>query len=517
MPDSFNLKELLQNKAVQIALAVVAVIVAGSLAYYLIESQPPKVSLVKVSQGNIVEDVTVNGLVSPVQNPTLSFEVGGQVRTVQVAAGQKVTAGSFLAALDTGILSASMSAAEAKLNQLESGPRDVDVAGLQTSVLNAQQTLSNIYTNYPQSLLSSLNSAQSAINTRADALFDFSNSEYPVLLGTIQNPSVKVTVDTERIALNREFAIWQSEISTITNSATPDQLRTATAKSIQHLETIRSFLDDLIGAINQEQVATSVAHIQQVNDLGNANAALTTINGLITSLTNEGQSITTQQLAVQSAQNQLDQVNAGAAIQDIQAQRAQVAGIQAQLRQQEIIAPFTGTVASVSIKPGDAVSANTPAISLIPNGTFEVDLYLAENDVAKVKIGDKADVMLDAYGVGQNFPATVGTVEASPSIDPHSNGGTSGGYKVTLIFDSADPSIVNGMHASAIIHAGSAQNTLIVPSSAIITNGTSKFVLKQMPQGLVKTPVTVGLSGATTTEILSGLVVGDTVSVVGAQ
>ena len=516
MPNLLTFKELIKNKAVQIAIAVVAVIAAGSLAYYLIGSQPPKVALATVSQGTIIEDVTATGSVSPVQNPTLSFEVGGQVRTVQVVAGQKVSAGSFLAALDTGILSANLSAAEAKLNQLESGPRDVDVAGQQTSVLSAEQTLSNIYTNYPQSLTSSLNSAQSAINTRADALFDFSSPGYPVLLGST-NPSSKVLVDSERSALNQEFVIWQSQLSAITSSATPDQFQTATTQSIQHLETIRNFLNDLIGVINKENIASTAAHTHQTTDLGNANAALSTVNGLISSLTSESQSITAQQLTVQSAKDQLNQINAGAATQDIQAQQAQVAGIQAQISQQEIIAPFAGTIASVSIKPGDAVSANTPAIVLIPNGTFGVDVYLAENDVAKVKVGDKADVTLDAYGVGRNFPATVGTVETSPSIDPHSNGGTSGGYKVTLVFDAADPSIVNGMHASAIIHAGKAENTITVPSSALITSGTSKFVLKQTPQGLIKTSVTTGLVGATTTEILSGLVVGDTVSSVGAQ
>ncbi len=44
------------------------------------------------------------------------------------------------------------------------------------------------------------------------------------------------------------------------------------------------------------------------------------------------------------------------------------------------------------------------AISLIPEGNFEVDVYLAENDVAKVKVGDPTDITLDAYGSGRNLP-----------------------------------------------------------------------------------------------------------------
>jgi multidrug efflux pump subunit AcrA (membrane-fusion protein) len=115
------------------------------------------------------------------------------------------------------------------------------------------------------------------------------------------------------------------------------------------------------------------------------------------------------------------------------------------------------------------------------------------------------------------FPAAVATVETSPSINPNSTGSTSGGYKVTLVFDNADPAIANGMHASATIHSGSAQNVLIIPSSAVITDGTSQYVLKQTPNGLVQTPITIGLTSTSTVEVLSGLSAGDSISAVGSQ
>jgi HlyD family secretion protein len=515
-----NISQLLQNRAVQIALGIVAVIAAGSLAYYLIEAAPPSVSYVAATKGNITEDVTVTGLVSPIQNPTLSFENGGQVTSVSVSAGQKVSAGTLLATLDTGVLSASLEAAEAKLNELESPARSVDVAGQQTAVQLAQTSLENTYTNYPQTLTDTYAKSQEAVATEADPLFNISTRANPVLnfdITPTASATLKTTVDQERSQLNILFPQWQQEVSSVTSTSSTADLEAETQTSLNNLNQVQSFLNDLLAAINAAEIDGNFSQAQQTAAFASVNQARDTVNGLITSLTSASQSISTQQLSVQSAQDQLNQTVAGASSQDIEAQQAVVAGIEAQIRQQEIVAPFPGTVASVSIKPGDVVSANTQAISLIPNGTFEVDVYLAENDVAKVKAGDPVDVTLDAYGAGRNFPATVGSVDTSPSIDPNSSGGTEGGYKVTLVFTNADPAIANGMHANATIHAGSAQNVLTVPKSAVITEGTNSFVLKQTSSGPVQTPVTIGLESSDSVEILSGLSEGDRVSTVGAQ
>jgi HlyD family secretion protein len=513
---NFRISELLKNTAVRVALIIVALAIIASLTYYFIEVQPPSVVYTPVTTGNIMQVVTANGTVTPLQNPSLSFQQAGQVTAVDVSAGQKVSAGSLLATLDTGVLSASLEAAQAKLDELEAPPRSVDIAGQQTAVTNAEQTLQNTYANYPQTLVSIQTSAESAIYTQTDPLFNFSVPTEPALISNAGNSASRVKADGDRAELNTEFSEWQSELSLATSSPSDAEFNTLTQESLGHLYVIRSFLNDLIIAIEDEN--TSGAYTtSQTTGLASTNAALATINGLITSLTNSNQAITSQQLAVQSAQDQLNETNAGATSQTIEAQKAVVDGIEAQIAQEEIVAPFSGTIASVSIKPGDAVTPNTPVLALIPNGNFEVDVYLAENDVTKVKVGDTADVTLSAFGTGRIFPATVSEVDTSPSTDPNSADGTASGYKVTLVFDNADPAIANGMSAAATIHTGSAQNVLVIPASAVITDGSSQFVLKHTPQGPVQTPVTLGLTSTSTVEVLSGLSAGDSISLVGAQ
>jgi RND family efflux transporter MFP subunit len=508
---------LIHNRTVQIALGIVALMAAGSLAYYLIQSAPPAVAYATAVTGSVTEDVSATGIVSPLQNPTLSFETGGQVTSVRAVVGQKVAAGSLLASLDTGVLSANLQAALAQLRLLEAGPRAVDVAGQQTAVSNAQQSLTNLLNTYGQTLTSALLKTQNQVYTAADPLFNpNSTASSPELSFLTKDLPIREAAERDRANMTTTLNTWKSDLATIPSSPTPAQLHAITETSLSHLYDVRTFLADLTAAENDANVSTNYTQAQQTSALAALASASDTVNGLITSLTTADQSVASAQLAVQSANDQLSVANAGAKPQSIQAQQAQVASIEAQIRQLEIIAPFSGTISSVLVKTGDPVSANTPVITLIPNGTFQVEGYLAENQIAGLKIGDAVDVTLDAYGTNRIFPATVVSIDTSPSAQPGAAAGVMG-YKVTVAFANADPAISNGMHANITIHAGSVTNAVLVPKSAVITGGTQSYVLQKTSVGLVKVPVTLGLSGTTTVQIVSGLSAGDTISAVGAQ
>src|SRR5581483_2471377 len=113
--------------------------------------------------------------------------------------------------------------------------------------------------------------------------------------------------------------------------------------------------------------------------------------------------------------------------------------------------------ASVNVKSGQTLAPNTVAVSLTPSSALQVDLYVSEVDVAKLQVGNTANVTLDAYGSGRSFPATVASIDRSPS---ENNGST--GYKVVLQFASNDPAIAVGMGANATVTAAQKQNVLIV-------------------------------------------------------
>ena len=60
-----TITELLKHKTVLASLGVTGLILAGSVAYYLVAINPPPLTYAEVTRGPITETVTGNGTVSP--------------------------------------------------------------------------------------------------------------------------------------------------------------------------------------------------------------------------------------------------------------------------------------------------------------------------------------------------------------------------------------------------------------------------------------------------------------------
>jgi multidrug efflux pump subunit AcrA (membrane-fusion protein) len=138
--------------------------------------------------------------------------------------------------------------------------------------------------------------------------------------------------------------------------------------------------------------------------------------------------------------------------------------------------------------------------------------------VAKIKLGEKATITFDAI---PDLTMT-GSVAEIDDVGTVSSGVVT--YTVKIAFDTENDAVKPGMSVSAAIITDSATDVLIVPSSAVKTQGTTKYVLMfDTPlaspaageKGTVskiapkKVTVTVGISDDTHTEITSGLKEGD--------
>lgn len=497
-----TISELLKHKAVVAALGAVGVILVGSIAYYAIASRVPALSYAPVTEGAITEDVSASGTVSPVENPDLSFAVGGRVALVNANVGEKVQTGALLASLDTGVLSANLSAANANLSGITAGPRTVDLASKQTAVDQANAAVNSTYAALPATIANAAAEAEDAVHS-TDPLFGSMNVvDHPRIRFLSEDSSAAEDAGIERGDLADMFDTWDRELETLSSaSSSPAELDAALTEALQNLTQARTFFTNFTAAVNSADPkldSTTVA---------NVSASRSSVNALILSLQGTQQSITSEKLAVQSAQDALNLLNAGATPQAVQAGAAQVNAARAALSQAQIVAPFSGTIAAVSVKPGDIASPNAPAVSILPDSNFEVEVYLSEIDMAKLSVGDKADITIDAYGTGKVFPAAVATIDKATTI---ANGVPS--YKVTLVFDAQDPALASGQGANAVIHAGEKDDALLVPKGAIATDSSGTYVLVKSADGPVKTRVTVGLIGTATAEILSGVSAGQEVA-----
>src|SRR3989344_1560321 len=92
---------------------VVVVVVAG---FFIFDGgKKPSYELVEAKRGNIIQEVSITGVVKPSQSVDLAFEKGGRIANIYVKISDKVKSGHKLMELDTASLRAQLLQAEAEL------------------------------------------------------------------------------------------------------------------------------------------------------------------------------------------------------------------------------------------------------------------------------------------------------------------------------------------------------------------------------------------------------------------
>ena len=99
----------------------------------------------------LAEGVVAEGVVVPVRHASMGLSVGGVLREVPVAEGQRVEAGQVLARLEDGeakaraeAARAELSRAQANVRQLRAGPREVDLAIKKAQIAQVVTVVSEI-------------------------------------------------------------------------------------------------------------------------------------------------------------------------------------------------------------------------------------------------------------------------------------------------------------------------------------------------------------------------------------
>ena len=323
----------------------------------------------------------------------------------------------------------------------------------------------------------------------------------PVFLVPTANSQTQNNIQSERVAIGGALAGWYNALNGTATSTTP--LATIATNALTEIQSYVNTLALVVNGAtpNSTMTATVLAgyKVNVATARTEVTAAISALNGAETGLTN--------------AQNALALAEAGATAQDIEAQaaavlQAQAAATSAQvaLGHAQLAAPFAGTVDNLTAKIGQVVAPGVAVVSLINNTGLKVQAYVSETDVAKIKVGDSANVTLDAYGTGTVFPATI---TAIASGETQING--SPAYQVTLHFVSPSSTIKDGMTGNAHIILGEHDNVLEVPSRLIINDGNQYFVLVQNGGTADRTQISTGLTGNDgMTEVTSGVGEGST-------
>jgi HlyD family secretion protein len=203
---------------------------------------------------------------------------------------------------------------------------------------------------------------------------------------------------------------------------------------------------------------------------------------------------------LEDAQRTYDRLKAGPGSQDVVAAQAKVDAAQATVDSMSVIAPFNGEVLYVQSQPGDVVNAETSAVNVADLDHLYVETQVDESDVADVKVGQQADVTLDAL-TGAAFTGKVTQINPVGEV-------VSGLVKYTVRIDldkATDQSFIPlGTTANVVIHVKDATASLAVPITTVQNDSKGEYVLVVQGDGSTKR-----------VEVVSGAIVGDLVVVTG--
>lgn len=185
----------------------------------------------------------------------------------------------------------------------------------------------------------------------------------------------------------------------------------------------------------------------------------------------------------------------------------------------EIRAPIAGRIVSLPIKVGEVAIPSTASLAgaqlmkIADTSAIQAEVKVDEADVAKIRMGQRADVFAAAYP-DNSLKGSVEKIALTPTVD-----GQGRSYRVTLAIEAPkDLLLRSGMSARAVIYLGDGGKSLAVPVESVISETPEKNVVKRYvwlaTDGKArKTAVTTGLSDDRWESIESGVKAGDRIIV----
>ncbi len=173
-----------------------------------------------------------------------------------------------------------------------------------------------------------------------------------------------------------------------------------------------------------------------------------------------------------------------------------------------VVAPASGIVSNIVAVEGSRIensvserSIQTVA-SIKKTGTPIASLNVSEVDINRVKVGQTVEIALNSVR-NKKFKATVVGID---KIGSQTSGVAN--YPVTVKFDTDADEALPNMGVEADISIASKDKVLYIPTSALIVQGNTFYVISE--QG--KKEVKLGIADEENTEIISGLSEGDRVT-----
>ncbi|MFA5932256.1 MAG: efflux RND transporter periplasmic adaptor subunit [Candidatus Paceibacterota bacterium] len=496
--------------------AIITILIISGI--FVFNNKKDTIEIVAIRHADFVNQVSISGHVIASSDVSLGFSQGGRVSSVRVKVGDTVNAGSVLSSVENGDLQADLAQKEAilekeqlNLKSLQLGTRSEQIAITESSVLSAQTSFNQARESVINSINDAYTKSDDAIKNKIDQFFNNPSSSNPSIVIFVSDSSLLGSVNQDRIIIGNILNLWKQSIAKIDSSSDLDRYVLEVGNNMNKL---KDFLAEVSLITNNPSASYSNGSSipsSWKSDTSTARLAIDTsvsnLSGAFTSYKNAQSELTTKQ-------NNLKLEQAGATKEDIDMQIAQMKSAQANvdnarasLQKTLIIAPFSGIITKIDAKVGEVASINAPLVQMMSVGTFQIESFVPEVNIAVIKLNNEAKVTLDAYGSSVLFNAKVVSIDPAETI----RDGVST-YKVKLQFNEKDERIKSGMTANVSIITFDKPNVIVVPGGVILDKAGKKFVQVKVGKNIEEREVVIGsVSSLGQAEIVSGLSDGDQV------
>ena len=436
---------------------LLAVAAGGGYVYYTTVYLPgqvvvePTIATTQVSRGDLVISVSGSGMLVPASEVDLGFQGGGYLDEVLVEVGDQVQVGDVLARLETDDLEVAIADADIQVRLAQ-----LDLADASAGPSDAEL----------QDAVASIESAEASL---AIVQYAYSSALNSNLDGTVRARQIEFQWAVDRY--------WELE----KNGVDQDHLDEAWA--------------DWARAEYLFNQALHGAEMEQLDVWNQVDQA---------------------QNKVYQAQEKLELLQSGPAtntiiLAELKADQAALALEDARddLEAAVLRAPFKGTVVAVTAMPGEDVGS----ASLLTLADLEdplLQFWVEEADMSGVAVGNPVEVLFEALPdnvyngeVIRVEPALV-TVGGTLAVEAW----------VKLDLSSHPVDLWGGMNAEIEVISAQARDALLVPIQALRELGSDQYaVFVVQPDGeMALRPVEVGLKDFVNAEVISGLSLGEIVS-----
>ncbi len=538
------------HKIMSVILAIL-IIVGGYWTYSFFTSSDSQIRyfLGTVEKGTVISSISASGQVSASNQLDIQPKVSGEIISISVVPGQKVSAGTIIAVLDS--TNAQKTARDAEVNlesaqlSLEKLQRPADTL----SLLQAENTLSQATVALDKAYDDGFNSVANtfldlpAVMTGLEGILygrtvnqssgQDNISAYADMVDTYDE-SVLIFKDDLSLKYKKARQVYDTTFLKYRSLSRSSDRQTIESLIIETYETVKIIADtvkstnDFLGFVEDKLTLRNISapailtthKSSTASYTSETNSHLLTLLGIKDTIMSSKYSIAEKTESLADLKAGSDEIDLKSAELTLKQRQNALTDAQNTLADYYVRAPFAGTIATLSAKKYDTAGSGTALATLITSQKI-AELSLNEVDAAKVSIGDKATLTFDAI---EDLTLT-GQVAEIDAIGTVAQGVVS--YKIKIGFDSQDERIKSGMTVNSSIQTDVKQDVLAVPSSAVKTQNGVSYVQLFTPalpssgvsQGVVSviTPeqveVVVGISDDTKVEIISGLLEGQQIVV----